>query len=254
MKKQIMASSRLLSLLSLLIVFFIWELCVYMGFISSSLFPAPSKILLALWKLIVSGDLTLALKFTLLRFFAGLISGCVLGALLGLMMGWWRGLYDFLNPFIAAFYPIPKIAIFPLFMIIFGLGEGSKFFTILLSAFFPMLITSVSGVWQINKVYFEVGRNYGAHGRNIFTEILLPGSLPSLLAGLELATNTAFVITISVEIISAHEGLGVLLWFGWETFRVSDLYAVLVVLAMLGVIFNYLLGRLAKVSVPWMGK
>jgi NitT/TauT family transport system permease protein len=137
-------------------------------------------------------------------------------------------------------------------MIIFGLGEGSKFVAIALSAFFPMLVTSIAGVHQINKVYFEVGKNYGARGLQVLTHILLPGSLPSLLAGLRLSTNMAFVIAISVEIVSARTGLGVLLWFGWQTFRVSELYAVLVTISLLGIIFNYLLEKLTQAITPWM--
>jgi len=232
----------------------VWELSARAGWISPTFFPPPTTIWISLLKLISNGELFPATGATLLRFLMGLMSGSLLGALLGLMMGWWPRLQALLDPFIAAVYPIPKIAIFPLLMIIFGLGEGSKFVAILLAAFFPMLVTSLAGVRQINRVYFEVAQNYGAHGKTIFTHILLPGSLPSLLTGLRLATNTAFVIAISVEIVSARTGLGVLLWFGWQTFRVSELYAVLVVISLLGIALNYLLERLTHVAVPWMGE
>ena len=124
----------------------------------------------------------------------------------------------------------------------------------ILGAFFPMLITTLAGVRQINQIYFEVGQNYGVRGRKIFTHILLPGSLPSILAGLRLAVNTGFVLAISVEVIAARNGLGVLLWFSWQTFRVSELYAVLIVISLLGVILNYLLDRTTHQLIPWMGK
>ncbi|MCK5342162.1 MAG: ABC transporter permease subunit, partial [Candidatus Heimdallarchaeota archaeon] len=163
-------------------------------------------------------------------------------------------LYAFLAPFIAALYPIPKIAIFPLLMIIFGIGEGSKFAAIFLSAFFPMLLTSLAGVQQINKIYFEVGKNYGVRNWKVFTHILFPGSLPSILAGLRLAANVSFIISISVEIISATSGLGVLLWFAWQTFRVNELYAVLVVISLLGIIINYLFELMTNYFVPWLGE
>ena len=254
MTEQHKSTSRLLSAISLVVFLLIWELVSRAGFISSTFFPPPTKIWDSLLKLIGNGELATALGATLLRFSAGLVCGSVLGALLGLMMGWWPRLNALLDPFIAAVYPIPKIAIFPLLMIIFGLGEGSKFVAILLSAFFPMLVTSLAGVRQINKVYFEVGQNYGARGTQVLTHILLPGSLPSLMTGLRLSTNMAFVIAISVEVISAKTGLGVLLWFGWQTFRVSELYAVLVVISLLGIAFNYILERLTQASVPWMGE
>jgi NitT/TauT family transport system permease protein len=232
----------------------VWQYASSHGFISPSLFPPPGKIFASLLKLISNGAMASALGATLTRFTIGLISGAVIGGSLGLIMGWWPRLHTFLSPFIAALYPIPKVAIFPILMIIFGIGETSKFVAILLAAFFPMLITSLAGVQQINKVYFEVGQNYGAGNRQMLTHILLPGSLPSLLAGLRLAGNMAFVITLSVEIISAKAGLGVLLWFGWQTFRVSEIYAVLIVISLLGLTFNYLLELITKALIPWIGE
>ena len=254
MTEQHKSTLRHLPAITFIVFLLVWELVANAGLVSSSFFPPPTKIWNSLLKLIGNGDLASALSATLLRFSMGLISGSIMGALLGLMMGWWPRLHAFLNPFIAAIYPIPKIATFPLLMIIFGIGEGSKFVAILLAAFFPMLVTSIAGVRQINKVYFEVGQNYGARGIKVLTHILLPGSLPSLLTGLRLSTNMAFVISISVEIVSARTGLGVLLWFGWQTFRVGEVYAVLVVISLLGIVFNLLLERLTKMLIPWMGE
>lgn len=254
MIEKIKSRPDLLPLLLFIVFLFVWEISARSKWISPTFFPPPTAIWKSLLKMIGNGELIPATGVTLLRFLSGLISGSLLGAILGLMMGWWPRLQALLDPFIAAIYPIPKIAIFPLLMIIFGLGEGSKFVAILLAAFFPMLVTSLTGVKQINNVYFEVAKNYGAHNRAIFTHILLPGSLPSMMAGLRLATNTAFVIAISVEIVSARAGLGVLLWFGWQTFRVSELYAVLVVISLLGIVINYIIEGLTQITVPWMGE
>jgi NitT/TauT family transport system permease protein len=248
------SSSVLFPAIGFIIFLLVWEIVADTGLISSTFFPPPTKIWGSILKLVGNGELLSATAITLLRFVAGLICGSALGAILGLIMGWWSPLGNFLNPFIAAAHPITKIAIFPILMILFGIGEGSKFVAILLAAFFPMLITSLAGVQQINNVYFEVGQNYGASKRQVLTHILLPGSLPSLLAGLRLAGNTAFVITITVEIVAARSGLGVLLWFGWQTFRVGDLYAVLVVISLLGISFNLLLERLTQRFVPWLGE
>jgi NitT/TauT family transport system permease protein len=245
---------RLVSLVSFLVLLTAWELSSRSGLISTTFFPPPLKIWESFMKLISNGELQAATQDTMIRFILGGICGSTAGAVFGLMMGWWPRLNYYLAPWIAAFYPIPKIAIFPLLMIIFGIGEGSKFVAILLSSFFPMLITTLAGVQQINRIYFEVGQNYGIRGRKVFTHILLPGSLPSILAGLRMAMNTGFVIAISVEVISAKSGLGVLLWFGWQTFRVSELYAVLLVISLIGILLNYLLNNLTTWLVPWMGE
>ena len=254
--KQVRKNSapKLYALVTFILMLIFWEFGSKAGIISTTFFPPPTKIWDSILKISGNGTLFSAVNTTLTRFIVGLICGALTGALLGLMMGWSPNLYSFLSPFIAAVYPIPKIAIFPLLMIIFGIGEGSKFAAIFLSCFFPMLITSLAGVQQINSIYFEVGKNYGVRKWKIFTHILLPGSLPSILAGLRLAANTGFIISISVEIISSTNGLGVLLWFAWQTFRVSELYAVLVVISLLGILVNYIFELMTKYFVPWLGE
>jgi NitT/TauT family transport system permease protein len=254
MTTQHKTKSRIVPIVTLAIVLLLWEFGSRVGVIPAVFFPAPTKIFEALVKLTKNGDLFTAFSATMVRFLAGVICGALTGAVIGLMMGWWPKVNSFLAPWIAAFYPIPKIAIFPLLMIIFGIGEGSKFVAILLAAFFPMLIATQAGVNQISRIYFEVGQNYGVKGRQIFTHILLPGSLPSMMAGLKMATTTGFVIAISVEVISAKAGLGVLLWFGWQTFRVSELYAVLVIISLLGILMNYIIEKATARLVPWMGE
>lgn len=246
--------SRIIPIVTLILVLLVWEVGGRIGLIPGVFFPAPTKILDSLVKLIQNGQLLTAFVATMLRFLTGVICGSFFGAVFGLMMGWWPKLNNFLAPWIAALYPIPKIAIFPLLMILFGIGEGSKFVAILLAAFFPMLIATQAGVNQISRIYFEVAQNYGVRGKRIFTHILLPGSLPSMMAGLKMATTTGFVIAISVEVISAKAGLGVLLWFGWQTFRVSELYAVLVVISILGILMNYIIEKITLRLVPWMGE
>ena len=136
-------------------------------------------------------------------------------------------------------------------MVVFGIGEGSKFIAVFLGAFFPMLISTLSGVQQINKIYFDVGKNYGIDGKKVFSHILIPGSLPSIMAGLRLAANLGFIVTISVEIVSARNGLGVLLWFSWQTLRVNELYAILVAIAITGIALGYIVDQMAVRFMPW---
>ena len=106
----------------------------------------------------------------------------------------------------AAAHPIPKIAILPLVLIVFGIGETSKIVLIAVAAFFPMLINTMAGC-DIHPRHFEVAKNHGA-GPLVFRRVLWPGSLPLALAGARLALNTALVITVAVELLTARQGLG----------------------------------------------
>ena len=166
-------------------------------------------------------------------------------------MGWSPRLRQIIDPLIAAIHPIPKIAIFPLIMIIFGIGEASKIVAISIAAFFPMLLNCMSGVRQLNPVYFEVTQNYRASPWKTFSRVIVPGSLPLILTGTRLAINMAMVIAIAVELLAAKEGLGVIIWFSWQTLRIEELYASLVVIAVLGISINLFLQYLSKRLTPW---
>jgi NitT/TauT family transport system permease protein len=166
-------------------------------------------------------------------------------------MGWSRRLRIVIDPFIAAAHPIPKVAVLPLILILFGIGETSKVIVIGVAAFFPMLINTMVGVRQISPIHFEVAANYGASRWKVFTRVVLPGSLPLVLTGMRLALNLALLVTIVVELLLGEKGLGAMLWFARETLRTEELYAGLFVISVLGISINLFLQRLSAHLAPW---
>src|SRR3989304_2192168 len=133
-----------------------------------------------------SGELPRHLGISLQRIGQGFLLGAIPGLVLGLTMGWIRPVRLLLDPLISAFFTVPRLALFPLLMMIFGVGEASKIVIIAIGVFFPTLINSVAGVRAIHEVHFEVARSYGARPWSIFTRVVLPGSLPLIFAGLRL--------------------------------------------------------------------
>ena len=234
-----------------LIVLTIWEIMSRSGWISPLFFPPPSKILINFIELIVSKKLFEHLWITIFRLVAGCLIGGIPGLVLGLAMGWSPRIRRVFDPIVAALHPMPKIAIFPLIMIIFGLGNASKIAAIAIASFFPMLINSMAGVRQINPVYFEVTKNFGAGVWKTFTRVIIPGSLPMILTGIRLSINVALLITIAVEWVSSKTGLGVLIWFAWQTLRIEELYASLIVIGLLGFLINSGLYFLTTYLAPW---
>lgn len=229
----------------------IWEWQSRAGNISTLFFPAPSTIFEALRALFVSGEWADHIGATMTRLLLGLLLGGVPGLFFGLAMGWSRKLRVVFDPIVAALHPLPKVALLPLVMIIFGIGEASKVVAVAIVVFFPMVINSMAGVLQISQIHFEVAQSYGADRFKIFTRIVLPGSLPLILAGLRIALNSALLITIAVELVTAREGLGALIWLSWEILRTEDLYAGLVIIGILGLLFNLILQMLSKRLLPW---
>jgi len=228
-----------------------WELLARLGLISRIFLPAPTRIFSYLIESLVEGDLLPAVGATLGRMAGGFLLGAIPALLLGWAMGLNRSVRMFFDPFVAALHPVPKIAIFPLLMLVFGLGELSKVVAIGISTFFPLMINTFAGTRQIHPVYFEVARNYGADRWNILRRVVLPGSLPMVLAGARIGLNMSLVIAIAVELLAGRRGLGVMIWFAWQTLRVEQLYAALFVTALIGIGLNAFLAWLSGRLAPW---
>jgi NitT/TauT family transport system permease protein len=230
----------------------LWELAVRMHLVSGMFVPVPSEILRELARGLWGGSLLSALSATASRVGSGLIIGGAIGALLGLLMGASRRLGRLLNPLVAAVHPIPKLAMLPLFMVFFGLGETPKIIVVSLAAFFPMLLSTMAGVRHIAGVHFDAARTYGASRRQLITHVVVPGSVPMMLSGLRLAANIAFLSAIAVEMVSAKAGLGAEVWLSWQVLRLDQLFATLVVIASVGVTVNVVLRRLSGRVAPWL--
>lgn len=230
----------------------VWEVLVRSGVEMGLFLPAPSKIAQALLKLASDGTLARHFAATILRIVTGLLIGGTIGLLLGIAMGTSTRLRQLIDPIVAALHPIPRLAFFPLLIVAFGIGEVSKMAAVALGAFFPMLLNTVAGIRGMNPVHLELALNYGATRRQMFTRILLPGSLPLMLTGLRLSSNIAFHATIGVEMVGSRMGIGSLLWMSWQTFRIDQLYALLVVIAFIGIGLASLIRWITTRSVPWV--
>jgi ABC-type nitrate/sulfonate/bicarbonate transport system permease component len=228
-----------------------WELLARAGVISATFFPAPTAIGDAVFDGTASGELPRHLAATLRRVLPGLLLGGAPGLLAGVAMGWSVRLRAVSDPFVAALHPIPKLALLPLFIIVFGIGEPAKVAVVAAAAFFPILINAMAGVRQIQPAQIEAARSYGAGRLNLLRHVILPGSLPFVLAGTRLAANLALLVTIAVEMTAADTGLGSLIWTAWQVLRVEQLYAALVVIAVLGIALNVALDALASRFAAW---
>jgi NitT/TauT family transport system permease protein len=228
-----------------------WEAMARAGLLPAVLFSSPTVVAATLFRALWSGDMFAHATATLARTASGLLLGAIPGLLLGLAMGSSRRLRQALDSLLMMIHPIPKIAILPLLMIFLGIGEASRIAVASVAAFFPLLINTMAGVRQINPLYFDVAKNYGAGRAKLFTRVLLPGSLPMVLSGLRLAANVTLLVTISAEIVMANEGLGSLVWLAWETLRVELLYASLIVVSLLGIGISTGLQSLQRRLAPW---
>lgn len=242
---------RLLNFASPVFLLLIWEICARAGWIDVRFFPAPSKIFDQLIVLAKNGSLWVNFAASMQRLCWGFLFGGIPALILGVTMGLSRPLRMLVEPLISATYPVPKSAILPLVLLIFGLGEASKIVMVAIGIFYPIVINSMAGVLEINKIHFDVSRNFGASRWQVFRTVALPGAMPLILTGVRLGIGLGLVLISLAEIVGAKSGLGYMMWNAWEILSVETMYVGLLVIAILGIAFSLAITELERVIVPW---
>lgn len=245
------AVDRIMSIVSPLALLLIWEIAARLGWIDVRFFPAPSKIFATMMQLIENGQLWTHLKASMYRLFWGFIFGGAPALVLGICMGLNRTLRSVMEPIVAATYPVPKSAILPLILLIFGLGEASKIVMVAIGLFFPILINTMAGVLEIPKIHFDVARNFGAGRIQTFLKVALPGALPLIMTGVKLGVGLGLVLIALAEMVGARSGLGYMMWNAWEILSVETMYVGLIVISALGILFTLILNEIERFLVPW---
>ncbi len=245
---------RILSFLSPLVLLALWEAAADAHLIDVRFFPAPSAIVIEGWQAALSGELWDNVRISLMRIGAGFALGAFPGIALGILMGLIPWVRSACLPIVSAVYPLPKSAILPLIMLIFGIGEVSKWVFISIGVFFPVLINSMAGVLTIDQIYLDVGRNYGARGIAFFMTIALPGALPVIFAGIKLGFGLALVLVVIAEIVASRAGIGFLIWNAWQIFDVGKLYTGLTVIGLLGYLSSEAIDAIERLAVPWRAR
>ncbi|HLG72896.1 MAG TPA: ABC transporter permease [Chloroflexota bacterium] len=251
--KKSKLGEQLVSLFSPVLLLILWELMVRVKLLDARFFPAPSSIVGTFQTLLLGPqhELLIDIKDTLGRIAVGLLMGCVPGLLLGAIMGLSTPVRAFFKPMVAALFPIPKIAILPLIMLIFGLGEMSKYVSVAIGVVFLVLINTMAGVMNIEKIYLDVGRNFGANRWQFFKTIAVPGAMPQIFTGFQLALGVALIVIVATEFVGAKTGIGYLIWQSWQTFSVEAMYCGLVTTAFLGFLAQLGLDTIQRLALPW---
>ncbi len=242
---------RAMNIVSPVALLLVWEFCARAGWIDVRFFPAPSKVFQVMYNLIQNGQLEKHVWASLQRLWWGILFGGFPALILGVAMGMYRTLRVIVEPVIMATYPIPKSAILPLILLIFGLGEASKIVMVATGVFYPILINAMAGVLEINKIYFDVGRNFGASRWQVFRTVALPGAMPLIMTGIKLGVGLGLVLIAIAEMVGAKSGLGYMIWNAWEILSVETMYVGLISIAVLGLIFTLILNELERIIVPW---
>jgi NitT/TauT family transport system permease protein len=208
-------------------------------------------ILRSLLPLVVSGELLHNTLVSVERVVLGFVAGGLPGVLIGVSMGLSPLVRSAIEPMIQATYPIPKLAIMPLILLIFGLGETSKVFTIGIGVFYLVVMNSMTGVLHIEKIYLDVAKNFGASRKDFYLTVALPGALPMIFTGLKLGMGMALILVVAAEMSAAKAGVGWMIWRAYDMFAIEQMFVALMVLSVLGYLFSILLDVTEHWIIPW---
>lgn len=234
-----------------IVMLLIWEALVRIGLLDARFFPAPSSVIHELAALLASGQLVVHLGYTLSRVGVGFLLGAVPAVLLGVVMGLSPAIRAFLQPAIASIYPIPKVALFPLAMLIFGLGEPSKWAIVAIAVFFQVLLSTLAGVVNIDRIYLDVAADFRASRWQAYRTIALPGAMPFIFTGFQLGIGMALIVVVIAENFGTDYGLGYIVWHSWQIFEVREMYVGLIMIALVGYTSQLLMERLERLLIPW---
>lgn len=249
------AIERIVAILAPLLLLGLWEALSRSDVLDQRFFPAPSSIIGTFYDMTFNmpwdNSLTYHVLVSLSRALIGFLLGAIPAIVIGAIMGLVPIVRAAVQPIVGALFPIPKVAILPLLMLIFGIGEESKWAIIAIGVFFQVLIATAAGVANIDRIYLDVGANFKAGRIATYTTIAFPGALPLIVAGLRLGWGSSLLLLVTAEMVSSQSGIGFLIWRAWQLMTVEDMYVGLVVIAFIGITSFWLIDAIESRLLPW---
>ena len=221
------------------------------GVISNLTMPRPSAILETLWNLAVSGLLWTHLVPSLSRVIIGASIGAVAGVALGTLIGLFSHVRAGLVPLVSALFPIPKIALLPLFVIWFGIGESSKYALIAFGTFTPTVVATFGAVDSVDRTLIRMGQSFGLSWWSIVRKIVLPGAFPGILSGLRVSIAIAIILLVAAEMLGAEYGIGAYILEAGSLYDLERLFAGVTILSLLGLILGWAIGLIEQRFLGW---
>jgi NitT/TauT family transport system permease protein len=230
-----------------IIIFFLlaWEfvprIATKLDLFDSTFLPPFSTVMRAFWEIVVDGTLLKHLSISLDRAGAGFLLANAIAIPLGLLIGWFPSVERFLDPVLQTFRQTAAMALFPVFILLFGIGEPSKVILIFWGAQWPILLSTITGVKAVDPLLIKAARSMNASTLQLFFKVVLPAAFPAIFTGVRLAATHSILILIAAEMIGANRGLGYLVYDSQVRFEIPLMYAGIISLSLLGLVVNYVM-------------
>jgi len=229
----------------------LWEIFPRLQLVDTTFLPPFSEVASALWQLLRSGSLIEHLAASGSRALAGFLIAILISVPLGLVIGWYERAADILDPLLEIFRNTAPLALLPVFVLILGLGETSKVAMVVYACVWPILLNTVSGVRNVDPLLVKSARTMGLTPIWLFLRVVLPAACPTIFTGIRVSGAYSILVLIAAEMVGAKAGLGYLINYAQFNFQVGDMYAGIVTLAALGLVFNQILVRIERRLTTW---
>ena len=227
------------------------EIGTSVGFISPLTLPKPSDVLATFGELYQSGLWWKHMVPSLTRLVVGAAIGVSVGISVGVLIGLFSYVRSGLVPLVAAIFPIPKIALLPLFVIWFGIDEGSKYALIAFGTFTPTVVATYGAVDNVDRTLIRMGQSFGLPWLSIVRKIVLPGAMPGILSGLRVSLAIAIILLVAAEMLGAEYGIGAYILEAGSLYDLERLFAGVAILSLLGVGVSALIGLIERRVLRW---
>jgi NitT/TauT family transport system permease protein len=228
-----------------------WELCPRLGVVDPFLLPPLSLVLERLFLLVQSGKLFVHLVASFQRSFGGFVLALLFSIPAGFLIAWSRSFRKYVDPVLQVFRSIPILALYPVFILFFGLGEASKISVIFYGSLWPTLLNTITGVNGIDPLLVKSARSMGISSIGLFFKVILPSALPSIFTGIRLSAASAILLLIAAEMLGARRGMGYLIFYSEEKFDIPEMFGGILVIAFVGLLLNYTLVYCEKRLTVW---
>jgi NitT/TauT family transport system permease protein len=229
----------------------LWEVAPRIGLVDRTFLVPFSEAVKALIELARDGRLWDNTQASLSRSLAGFGIAIGIGVPLGLLIGWYRPVAEFLGPLLELFRNTAALALLPVFILLLGIGETSKIAIVVYACTWPILLNTVSAVRSVDPVLVKSARSMALPAPRLFTKVILPASVPTIFTGIRLAGSGSILVLIAAEMVGAKAGLGYLVNVSQQNFAIPQMYAAIIAISVIGLVFNQLLVALERRLTRW---
>lgn len=235
----------------ILLLLILWEIAPRMGLVDPTFFPPFTKVAESWWGLVISGDLYAHFQASILRSLFGFGLAILVSIPLGLIIGWYPLASELLNPVLEVFRNTAALALLPVFILLLGIGETSKVSIVFFACTFPILLNTINAVRNVDPLLIKAAKSMALPSYRLFYKVILPASIPTIFTGIRMAGSSSILVLIAAEMVGAKEGLGYLINYSQQNFQITQMYAGIITISLLGVAINYLLVSLERKFSSW---